>query len=449
MKISLKKKSHTESLIKINIDQHDYLKNVEKRINEIKSKLSLKGFRPGKVPVQLINKMYGKSVLIEEINKITSAELTNFIKKQKINLIGEPIPENSNNKKIDWEVDKSFEFLFRIGMISEFNLEKLSKKIKLKKYDIKVEKKVIDETTNNLQNQFPSLVNQISVKNNSTVYGFINVSEKDKGNNLKLHLKSLNSNEYKKLLNKKKGDIMNLSLHNLCNSNIDLLTQITGEKHKSIDLYTNKVNFKIEKIETQTPSKIDNEFFDKIFGKEKIKTKKDFDIKIKESVKANYERESEIFLNRTIQKQITEIHKILIPEEFLKSWIRKNNDEKSANDIIEKNFKAYCEELKWSFIVDKIIEQNKIKIENNEIEELAKHQIRYQLSASGIQNPENELDKFVKNYLKQNNGDNYYKIFNQIKSGKAINEIKKKISILNKTITFDKFRSLTSKELVE
>jgi len=448
MKISLKKKNPTESVVKIKIDQPDYIKNVEKRINEIKSKLSLKGFRPGKVPVQLINKMYGKSILIEEINKITSTELTNFIKNEKINLIGEPIAENSDNK-IDWKEDKNFEFLFRIGMISEFNLEKLSKKIKLNKYEIKVEKKVIDETTNKLQNQFPSLVNQISVKNNSTVYGDINTSKKDRGNNLKLDLKLLNSKECKKLLNKKKGDIMNLSLHNLCNSNIDLLTHITGEKHKSIDLYPNIVNFKIEKIETQTPSKIDNEFFDKIFGKGKIKTKKDFEIKIKESVKANYERESEVFLNKTIQKKITVIHKILIPEKFLKSWIRKNNDEKSAKDIIEKNFKAYCEELKWSFIVDKIIEKNKIKIENDEIEKLAKHQIRYQLSSSGIQNPENELDKFVKNYLKQNNGDNYYKIFNQIKSGKAINEIKKKISILNKTITFDKFRSLTSKELVE
>ena len=448
MKISLKKKNPTESIVKIKIDQPDYIKNVEKRINEIKSKLSLKGFRPGKVPVQLINKMYGKSILIEEINKITSTELTNFIKNEKINLIGEPIAENSDNK-IDWKEDKNFEFLFRIGMISEFNLERLSKKIKLNKYEIKVEKKVIDETTNKLQNQFPSLVNQISVKNNSTVYGDINTSKKDRGNNLKLDLKLLNSKECKNLFNKKKGDIMNLSLHNLCNSNIDLLTHITGKKHKSIDLYPNKVNFKIEKIETQTPSKIDNEFFDKIFGKGKIKTKKDFEIKIKESVKANYERESEVFLNKTIQKKITVIHKILIPEKFLKSWIRKNNDEKSTKDIIEKNFKAYCEELKWSFIVDKIIEKNKIKIENDEIEELAKHQIRYQLSASGIQNPEKELNKFVKNYLKQNNGDNYYKIFNQIKSGKAINEIKKKISILNKTITFDKFRSLTSKELVE
>ena len=448
MKISLKKKNPTESVVKIKIDQPDYIKNVEKRINEIKSKLSLKGFRPGKVPVQLINKMYGKSILIEEINKITSTELTNFIKNEKINLIGEPIAENSDNK-IDWKEDKNFEFLFRIGMISEFNLEKLSKKIKLNKYEIKVEKKVIDETTNKLQNQFPSLVNQISVKNNSTVYGDINTSKKDRGNNLKLDLKLLNSKECENLFNKKKGDIMNLSLHNLCNSNIDLLTHITGEKHKSIDLYPNIVNFKIEKIETQTPSKIDNEFFDKIFGKGKIKTKKDFEIKIKESVKANYERESEVFLNKTIQKKITIIHKILIPEKFLKSWIRKNNDEKSTKDIIEKNFTAYCEELKWSFIVDKIIEKNKIKIENDEIEELAKHQIRYQLSSSGIQNPENELDKFVKNYLKQNNGDNYYKIFNQIKSGKAINEIKKKISILNKTITFDKFRSLTSKELVE
>ena len=98
MNISISKKSTTESIIKINIVPNDYLSKVENRIIEIKPKLNLKGFRPGKVPVQLIKKMYGKSILIEEINKLTSHELTNYIREKKINLIGEPVPEKSNEK---------------------------------------------------------------------------------------------------------------------------------------------------------------------------------------------------------------------------------------------------------------------------------------------------------------------------------------------------------------
>ena len=120
MNISISKKSTTESIIKINIVPNDYLSKVENRIIEIKPKLNLKGFRPGKVPVQLIKKMYGKSILIEEINKLTSHELTNYIREKKINLIGEPVAEKSNEKKIDWDKQSDFEFKFRIGMVSEF-----------------------------------------------------------------------------------------------------------------------------------------------------------------------------------------------------------------------------------------------------------------------------------------------------------------------------------------
>ncbi len=447
MNISIAKKSTTESIIKIKIVPNDYLSKVEKRINEIKPKLNLKGFRPGKVPIQLIKKMYGKSILIEEINKLTSHELTNYIREKKINLIGEPLPEKSNKKKIDWDKQSDFEFKFRIGMVSEFKLETFSKKIKFNKYDIKIDKKIVSETIQNLQNQFPAFIDTKEIKNDSIVEGKIINSEKYKNQKLKLFLKSLNQDEIKNFLKKKIGNKIIFSSYKLCDSNINLLNQIFQTNHNSINDFDDKIDFQIEKISSQKPSNINNELFDKVFGKGKIKNKTEFENKIKESIKSNYDRESDILLNRSIQKQITKNHKISIPDEFLKSWIIKNNDKKSSEEIINKNYENYCNELKWTFIVDKIIENEKIKVENNEIEETAKNQIRYQLASSGIQNPEKELDKFVKNYLGQKNGENYMRIHNQIKSDKAMNAIKKRISISNKNITFDKFKSLSMKEL--
>ena len=402
MNISISKKSTTESIIKINIVPNDYLSKVENRINEIKPKLNLKGFRPGKVPVQLIKKMYGKSILIEEINKLTSHELTNYIRE---------------------------------------------KKIKFNKYDIKIDKKIVSETIQNLQNQFPAFIDIKEIKNDSIVEGKIVNSEKYKNQKLKLFLNSLNQDEIKSFLKKKIGNKIIFSSYKLCDSNINLLNQIFQTNHNSLNDFDDKIDFQIEKISLQKPSNINNELFDKVFGKGKIKNKTEFENKIKESIKSNYDRESDILLNRSIQKQITTKHKISIPDEFLKSWIVKNNDKKSSDEIINKNYENYCNELKWTFIVDKIIENEKIKVENNEIEETAKNQIRYQLASSGIQNPEKELDKFVKNYLGQKNGENYMRIHNQIKSDKAMNAIKKRISISNKNITFDKFKSLSMKEL--
>ena len=447
MNISITKKSTTESIIKIKIVPSDYLNKIDNKINEIKPKLNLKGFRPGKVPAQLIKKMYGKSILIEEINKLTSHELTNYIREKKINMVGEPVAEKSDETKINWEKETDFEFKFRIGMVSEFKLVKFSKSMKFNKYDIKIDKKIINETIQNLQNQFPVFVDSKEVKNDSIVEGKIINSEKYQKQNLKLFLKSLNQNETKKFLKKKINNKIDFSLYKLSDSNVHQLNQIFQTNYKSINEFEDKISFQIDKISTQKPADINDELFEKVFGKGNIKNKSEFENKIKESIKSNYDRESEILLNRSIQKQITNKHNISIPDEFLKNWIQKNNDKKSSDEIINKNYKNYCQELKWTFIVDKIVEKESIKVENNEIEETAKNQIRYQLASSGIQNPEKELDKFVKSYLGQKNGDNYFKIHNQLKSDKAMNAIKKRISISNKNITFDKFKSLSIKEL--
>ena len=447
MNISITKKSTTESIIIIKIVPSDYLNKIDNKINEIKPKLNLKGFRPGKVPSQLIKKMYGKSILIEEINKLTSHELTNYIREKKINMVGEPVAEKSDETKINWEKETDFEFKFRIGMVSEFKLVKFSKSMKFNKYDIKIDKKIINETIQNLQNQFPVFVDSKEVKNDSIVEGKIINSEKYEKQNLKLFLKSLNQNETKKFLKKKISNKIDFSLYKLSDSNVHQLNQIFQTNHKSINEFEDKISFQIDKISTQKPADINDELFEKVFGKGNIKNKSEFENKIKESIKSNYDRESEILLNRSIQKQITNKHNISIPDEFLKNWIQKNNDKKSSDEIINKNYKNYCQELKWTFIVDKIVEKESIKVENNEIEETAKNQIRYQLASSGIQNPEKELDKFVKSYLGQKNGDNYFKIHNQLKSDKAMNAIKKRISISNKNITFDKFKSLSIKEL--
>ena len=447
MNISITKKSTTESIIIIKIVPSDYLNKIDNKINEIKPKLNLKGFRPGKVPSQLIKKMYGKSILIEEINKLTSHELTNYIREKKINMIGEPVAEKSDETKINWEKETDFEFKFRIGMVSEFKLVKFSKSMKFNKYDIKIDKKIINETIQNLQNQFPVFVDSKEVKNDSIVEGKIINSEKYQKQNLKLFLKSLNQNETKKFLKKKISNKIDFSLYKLSDSNVHQLNQIFQTNHKSINEFEDKISFQIDKISTQKPADINDELFEKVFGKGNIKNKSEFENKIKESIKSNYDRESDILLNRSIQKQITNKHNISIPDEFLKNWIQKNNDKKSSDEIINKNYKNYCQELKWTFIVDKIVEKESIKVENNEIEETAKNQIRYQLASSGIQNPEKELDKFVKSYLGQKNGDNYFKIHNQLKSDKAMNAIKKRISISNKNITFDKFKSLSIKEL--
>ena len=156
-------------------------------------------------------------------------------------------------------------------------------------------------------------------------------------------------------------------------------------------------------------------------------------------------RESELLLNREIENNLVSKYNIEVPTNYVKDWITKNNDEKTSKKLLTQQFEQYCNQIKWSYIVDDIVDKNSIKIENEEIISLAKHQIQNQLQGSGLQEVNQDINKFVDNYLKHNNGENYLKIFNQLKSNKVFNLIKEKVSISEKSITFDKFKLLANK----
>ena len=202
---------------------------------------------------------------------------------------------------------------------------------------------------------------------------------------------------------------------------------------------------RIDNIIERSTAKLNTSFFDKIFGAGKIKTKKEFENEIHKSLEFNYLKETEFYLNREIEKQILSDIKIKIPEDYVRSWIKSNNDEESSKKLLNEDFDKYCDQIRWSYIVDTIIDENKIKVENTEIEEMAKNQIQQQLMSSGMQNMSKDIDKFVDNYLKHNNGENYLKIFNELKSNKVFNHVKESVSITKKSITFDKFKLLAQK----
>ena len=442
MKITKTKISKTESTIQLILEKKDYINQYESKLKELKKRANLKGFRPGMVPVQLLKKMYGKGVLLEELNKIVSNKINSYIKDEKIKIIGEPIPQE--NKLEDTNIDNinNFNFDFKVGHLSNFKIEPFTKKSKYILHKIKVEKKIVDETIKNLQTQYANIENLKKVTNKSSVYGEISYDDKTK--KTLLEIEELDNKETNKIIGKSINDIIYIDLLKLTKNNNEKISQILGEK-MDIKNSPNKVSIKIENIIERSPAMINSDFFDKIFGKGKIKTKNEFDNEIKKSLSTNYLRESELLLNREIEKNLVSKYKIEVPTNYVKDWITKNNDEKTSKKLLNEQFEQYCNQIKWSYIVDDIIDKNKIKVKNKEIISLAKHQIQNQLQGSGLQEINKDINKFVDNYLKHNNGENYLKIFNQLKSNKVFNLIKEKVSISEKSITFDKFKLLANK----
>ena len=442
MKITKTKISKTESTIHLVLEKKDYINQYESKLKELKKRANLKGFRPGMVPIQLLKKMYGKGVLFEELNKIVSNKINSYIKDEKIKIIGEPIPQG--NKLEDTNIDniENFDFDFKIGHLSNFKTESFTKKSKYTLHKIKVEKKIVDETIKNLQTQYANIENLKKVTNKSSVYGEISYDNKTK--KTLLEIEELDNKETNKIIGKSINDIISIDLLKLTKSNNEKISQILGEKMETKNS-PNKVSIKIENIIERSPAMINSELFDKLFGIGKIKTIKQFNNEIKKSLAANYLRESELLLNREIENNLVSKYNIEVPINYVKDWITKNNDEKTSKKLLTQQFEQYCNQIKWSYIVDDIVDKNSIKIENEEIISLAKHQIQNQLQGSGLQEVNQDINKFVDNYLKHNNGENYLKIFNQLKSNKVFNLIKEKVSISEKSITFDKFKLLAKK----
>ncbi len=442
MKITRKKISKTESSIDLTLENNDYINIFESKLKELKKKVNLKGFRPGMVPVQLIKKMYGKSILIEEINKIISEKINSYIKDEKIKIIGEPIAKESDIDNVDINNLKNIFFKFLVGHLSDFKIESFSKKKKYLLHNIKVENKTINETIENLRVQYADINNIKEVTNKSNIYSEIKYNEKEhKG---LLDMSTLDKSESKKIIGKKLKDSILINLKKLTKNNEETISQILGSPVK-IDELPDKVTLKLDNIIERSPAELKTPFFDKIFGQGKVKNKKEFNSEIKKSIEFNYMRESEFYLNKIIEKELISKNKIHMPVDYVKDWVKKNNDEETSNKIINEQFEDYCNQIKWSYIVDYIVEKNNISVENTEIQEVAKNQIQQQLISSGMENVGKDIDKFVENYLKHNNGENYLKIFNQIKSNKVFNLIKEKSTITNKSITFNKFKSLANK----
>lgn len=434
MEIVLDKISNTEALIKINLKEDDYQPKVEEKIKEYSKKANIKGFRQGKVPKSLINKMYGKSILVDEVNHMLSHKVMDYIKDNDIQILGEPLPNVEKAAEIDWDNQSEFDFEYSIGMADEFDL-KLDKKVKVEKFTIKVDDKVINETVDNLKKQFGTMTNPEVSEEGDTLYGdIVNDEEEGENTDAELHLTKVEKKQLKNFVGKKKDDVLEFDLSKVLKEEADRVA-FSGSKD------TTKVKFLVKNVNRTIPAEVNQDLFDKTFGKDTVKTEDEFREKIKEAVSKNYDQESENFLNFKIQDEIVEKTKMELPDNFLKRFIEKSNKQEISKEEIDRDYEFYAKDLKWSLIKNKVSKDNDIKASHEEVIEEAKNMIRQQFAASGFpaEQMESSLDSFVDNYLKGEDGNNYVKLHEKVYNDKVLNFIKETISIKEKAVTPEEF----------
>ncbi|WP_422361986.1 trigger factor [Reichenbachiella sp.] len=436
MDIQLDQKSKTEALIKINLKEADYQPKVEEKLKEYSKKAQIKGFRPGKVPQGLINKMYGKSILVEEINQMVSHKVMDYIKENDIQILGDPLPNAEKAADLDWENGKEFDFEYEIGIAPEFDL-KVDSKLKVDTFSIKIEDKLIDETVANLQKQFGETTNPEVSEDGDSLYGEIIIEGDDENaSGTLLDFDHVEKKVQKDMIGKKAGDVIEF----------DPAKAIKNEDQRNAFLATNqgltgKIKFEVKKVNRTDRAEINQDLFDKTFGKDAVKSEEEFKEKIKVSISENYVKETEGYTELKIRDKFIEKTKMELPDTFLKKWLALSNKNNLTQEQIDTDYPLYANDLKWSLIKNKISKDSEIKVEHEEVVEEAKNMIRVQFGSMGMSEAmEQNIDSFADNYLKGEEGQNYMKLNEKVFNDKVMAHIKENISIKAKEVTADEYR---------
>jgi trigger factor len=439
MEITLDKKSTTEALIKVNLKQDDYQPKVEEKIKEYSKKADVKGFRKGMVPTSVIQKMYGKSILVDEINHLLYDSLDNYIKDEKLKIIGEPIPNKEDVASIDWDTQTEFEFAYNIGLVDDFSLD-VSKKQKVTRYEIKIDAKVRQETVDNLKDQYGNMTNPDSCEDGDSIFGTFSKDESEGEHQGVLDLNMLDKKEAKKFIGAKADDEFTFDINKTLKSD-DLISQVLGIDLKEVGSIEGNYQLKVKNINRKVKAEINQEFFDRLFGKDVVKSEEDFNKKIDESISLNYNKEGDFLLERDVRDHFVAKTKITTPDEFLKDWLLLTNAGKVTIEQIESEFDLYLKDLKWSLIRNKIAEDNKLSVEQNDITEKSKLILAEQFGGPAIlEQLGDKMDEFVKTYLEGNEGQNYTNVVNQVIADKVYGFIKENITITDKKVSLDEFR---------
>ena len=448
MNITRENIDELNGMIRVSIEKTDYETTVEQVLNDYRKKLNMPGFRPGKVPQGLVKKMYGKAALVDEVNKILTNELSKFIVNEKLNILGEPIPNEDQQKTIDWDKDTDFEFIFDIGFAPDVKIS-LDKRSKYPFYKIKVSDELIDKQVESYATRFGSNQPVETVEAESTVRGNIEqLGEDDSpledGVKAEMALISVNiikDEEIKNLfVGKKVDDEVIFDLKKAYPNNTEIAYLLNIEKDKVDEL---QGNFKItiKEIHKFVPATIDEELYKKIFGEATdIKDEATFRSRVAEEISDLYAPSSDYKFALDTHDALVSKVKMEFPEGFLKRWLLAVNKELTPEQI-DADFEHFLEDLRWQVIRERLIEDNNLKVEEDEVVELAKKVAASQFRQYGMYEiPEEHLEGFARQMLEKKEDHN--RLYNKKMEDKIMEIIKSKVTLEEKEVSkeeFDKF----------
>jgi len=449
MNITKELKDNLNAVLKVQITKDDYEHKVEQVLGDYRKKARIDGFRPGKVPSGLIQKLYGKTVMVEEINKLLSESVMKYIHDEQIHILGDPLPSATEQKEIEWETQTEFEFAFDLGLSPEFDLN-LTKKDKSTSYNILPNDKIVDTYIDNYTRRYGAFKTCESIEDGKEMLKGTLVeltpenTVKDNGistTESTLYLEFLKDEDLKKqFMTLKEGDVITFNLRKAYPNDVELATILHRKKEEIAD---NNSDFMltIATISKFEKAVIDQSLFDKIYGEGNVKSEDEFRVKIEDEIKANLSRESDYKFRLDTKEMLLKKVDINLPTDFLKRWIAMSNEGKYTEEQLDQEFPKFVRDLTWQLIQNKIIKDNDLKISDEEILEFAKAQTRMQFEQYGMFNvPEEHITNYAQESLKRE--EDRRRIVERKFEDKVIEFVREAVTIQIKDVTAEEFDKL-------
>ncbi len=439
------------AVISINLQKDDYEEKVVKSLKDYKKTASMKGFRPGKVPFGLISKMYRKPVVVEEVNKLVSESLMKYINDEKIDILGEPILHEDEVKPIDWDNDEDFEFKFDIGITPELDI-KLNEKTKIPFYIIKPDDELINKYIDAYANQMGSNVEVDIAEENDLIKADLTQLDENgqpleeglKIGSATMYVKIIKDEGIKKdILGSKKDDVKIIDLKKAFPNDTELAGLLNIDKEQVGEI-EGSFEVKIISVLRFQNAEINQELFDKAFGEGNVKSEEEFREKVKEQAVKGLENDSEYKFKIDVRENLLKQFKSGLPTDFLKRWLLTINEGKFTKEDIENEFESFESMMKWQIIVNKIMKENDLKIEREDMESAAIEEIKMRFSQYGMANlPDESYKEFAGKLLE--NKEEARKLMERAAEEKVYEFVKKTVKIDNKEISSEKFNKLLEK----
>tara|TARA_R110002050_G_scaffold179118_3_gene312420 strand:+ start:60527 stop:61849 length:1323 start_codon:yes stop_codon:yes gene_type:complete len=434
MNITKEQIDDLNAVVKVAITKDDYQDKVATILKDYRKQANIPGFRKGQVPMGLIKKQYGKAILVDEVNKLLQDNLNKYLTEEKLDVLGNPLPKQRDN--FDWD-SENFDFEFELGLAPSFEVALKSKKA-ITHYKIVADKKTVDEQVERIQKQYGKLVNKKEVGKKDEVVGVFKNEEEEIENKTTLELSTIKSKKaIDTLLGKKVGDTITISTKGLFKESQELASALGIQVEKAEDLKTD-VTFTIEEINEREPAALDQELFDKLFGKDTVKSIEELKAKIKEDSEQQFTQQADQKLLNDVTENFIENTKFDLPTGFLKKWIQLTGEKVLSDDEAAAEFEKSEKGLRYQLIEGKIIQENKLQVQFEELKEFAKGFIKSQMAQFGQLNPtEEELDNIAGRVL--SNQDEVKRLSEQLMSQKLINLYKEKANLKTKEVTYENF----------